>query len=83
MGTVRRDFKGDPCAFNASDLAAFGKQRSDESRKSSDLAAENAGKHFRLALVGAVVNEDAGGPLGPSRPEIAFPSSHSDEAQTI
>jgi hypothetical protein len=36
-----------------------------------------------LALIGAVVDEDAGGPLGLSRPEIAFPSSHPDEAQTV
>jgi hypothetical protein len=47
------------------------------------MAAENAGKHLRLALVGAVVDEDASGPLGLSRPEIAFPSSHPDEAQTV
>jgi hypothetical protein len=36
-----------------------------------------------LALVGAVVDEDAGAPLGLSRPEIAFPSSRPDEAQTV
>src|SRR6266516_5757989 len=42
-----------------------------------------SGKHLGLTLVGAVVDEDAGGPLGLSRPEIAFPSSHADEAQTV
>jgi hypothetical protein len=36
-----------------------------------------------LALVGAVINEDASCPLGLSRPEIAFPSAHPDEAQTV
>jgi len=55
----------------------------DESRKSSDLAAENAGEHFRLALVGAIVDEEAGATLGLSCPEIAFPSSYPDEAQTV
>jgi hypothetical protein len=36
-----------------------------------------------LALVGAFIDEDAGGPLGPSRPQIPFPSSHADKAQTV
>jgi len=64
-------------------LPAFGEQPSDESRKSSDLAAENAEKHFRLALVGAVVNEDAGRPL--AFPAQRSPShlSYPDEAQTV
>jgi hypothetical protein len=46
-------------------------------------AAENSREHLRLALVGAVVNEDAGAPIGLSRPKIAFPPSHPDEAQII
>ena len=82
-GAVGRDLEGNARALYAPQLPAFGEQRSDESRKSSDLAAENAGKHLRLALVGALVNEDAGRPLSLSRPEIAFPSSHPNEAQTI
>src|SRR5215831_18302390 len=69
-------------ALHAPELPAFGEQRSDDSRESSDLAAENAGKHLRLALVGALVDEDAGAPLGLPCPEVAFPSSHPDEAQT-
>src|SRR5262249_58164152 len=83
LGTVGRDLKGDPRALHAPQLPAFGEQRSDESRKPSDLATKNAGKHLRLALVGAIVDEDAGAPLGLPRPEIAFPSSHPDEAQTV
>jgi hypothetical protein len=43
----------------------------------------NARKHLRLALVGTLVDEEAGAALGLSRPEIAFPSSHPDEAQTV
>src|SRR6266404_5652980 len=82
-GAVGRDLEGDPRPLHAPDLPAFGEQRGDESRKSPDVAAENAGKHLRLALVGAVVDEDAGHPLRLSRPEIAFPSSHPDEAQTV
>src|SRR5262249_10404012 len=80
---VGRDLEGDPRALHAPELPAFGEQRSDESRKSSDLAAENPGKHLRLALVGAIVDEDPGAPLGLPRPQIAFPSSHPDEAQTV
>src|SRR6266536_1366568 len=78
LGAVGRDLEGDPRALHAPELPAFGEQRSDESRKPSDLAAENAGEHLRLALVGALVDEDAGAPLGLTRPEVAFPSSHSD-----
>ena len=83
IGAVGRDLEGDLCAFHAPHLPAFVEQRSDESRKSSDLAAENAGEHFRLALVGAIVDEEAGATLGLSCPEIAFPSSYPDEAQTV
>src|SRR5262245_1699214 len=83
LATVGRDLERDPRALHAPQLPAFGEQRSDESRKPSDLAAENAGKHLRLALVGAIVDEDAGAPLGLPCPEIAFPSSHPHEAQTV
>src|SRR5205807_4634150 len=80
---VGRELEGDPRALHAPELPAFGEQRSYESWKSSDMAAKNAGKHLRLALVGTVVDEDAGRPLGLPRPEIAFPSSHPDEAQIV
>src|SRR5262249_60485378 len=83
LGAVGRDLEGDSRALHAPQLAAFGEQRSDESRKPSDLAAENAGKYLRLALVGAIVDEDASAPLGLSCPEIAFPSSPPHEAQTV
>src|SRR6516162_8003532 len=83
LGAVGRDLERDARALDAPDLPAFREQRSHESRKSSDLAAENAGKHLRLALVGTLVDEETGAALGLSRPEIAFPSSHPDEAQTV
>ena len=40
-------------------------------------------KNVRLALVGALVDEDAGGSLGLSRPQIALPSPDPDEAQIV
>ena len=43
MGAVRRDLKGDPCAFDTSDLPAFSKQRSDDGGESPEMAAEDAG----------------------------------------
>jgi hypothetical protein len=43
MRAIRCYIKNDPCAFNASDLPALSKQRGDKSRKSPDLAAEDAG----------------------------------------
>ena len=36
-----------------------------------------------MAIVSVVVDEDTGGSLDLSSPEIAFPSSHADEAQTV
>ena len=36
-----------------------------------------------MALVGAFIDEDARGAFGLSRPKIAFPSPHSDEAETV
>jgi hypothetical protein len=36
-----------------------------------------------LTLVGAFIDEDAGRALGVSRPQIPFPSSHADKAQTV
>ena len=35
------------------------------------------------ALVGTLVDEETGRPLGLTRPEIALPSAHPDEAETI
>src|SRR6185312_10660611 len=80
-GTIRRDLECDPRSFAAADLPAFSKQRPDHGRKSSDAATEDAGKHLRLALIGALVDEDAGRPLGSACPEIALPSSDAHEAQ--
>ena len=42
VGAIRRDLKDDPCTFDATDLPALSKQRSDEGRKSSDMASEDA-----------------------------------------
>jgi hypothetical protein len=52
-------------------------------QESSCTSAENEGKHLSLTLVGAFVDKDAGGPLGPSRPQITFPSSYTDKAQIV
>jgi hypothetical protein len=43
MGAVRCYIKNDLCTLNTSDLPAFGKQRADKSRKSPDMATEDAG----------------------------------------
>jgi hypothetical protein len=82
-GTIWRDLKGNLCAFHASDLPTFSEQCSDKGGKSSDMSAEDAGQYFRLALIGTFVDKDAGSPLGLSRPQITFPSSHSDKAQIV
>ena len=68
-----RDLKSDPCAFDASDLPTFRKQRSDDGGKSTDLAAKDARQHLGLALIGAFIDEDARCAVGLSCPEIAFP----------
>ena len=41
------------------------------------------GSNLSLTLVGAFVDKDAGGPFSPSRPQITFPSSHTDKAQIV
>jgi hypothetical protein len=47
------------------------------------MSAEDAGQYLRLSLIGTFVDKDAGSPLGLSRPQIPFPSPHSDEAQIV
>src|SRR5262245_11669110 len=83
LTAVGRDLESDPRTLDAPALSDLGEQRSDDSRKSSDIAAEKAGKHLSLAIIRAVVDEDTGGALDLSRPEIAFPSCHADEAHTV
>src|SRR5262249_50899835 len=70
LSAVGRDLKGDPRTLRTPKLPTFREQCGDEARESSCTSAENAGKHFRLALVGAIIDEDAGGPFSPSRPQI-------------
>ena len=83
VGAVGRDLERDPCALHSTNLAAFGEQRSDLGRESPGAAPENKRKRLRLALVGALVDEETGRPLDLPRPEITFPSAHPDEAETI
>ena len=83
MSTVGRDFEGDPRPLHTPGLPTFGEQRGDETRKSSRTSGKNMREHFRLALIGVFVDEDACGPFGSSRPQIPFPSSDADEAQTV
>jgi hypothetical protein len=47
------------------------------------LAAEDARQHIRLAVVGVLVDKDAGGAYGLSRPRITFPSPDPDKAQIV
>jgi hypothetical protein len=83
VGAVGRDLEIDPCALDSKKLSASSKQHGDLGRKSSGAAAENERKRLRLALVSALVDEDTGCPLNLPRPEIAFPSAHPDEAETV
>ena len=46
-------------------------------------ASYNELKDVGLALVGPLVDEETGRPFGLTRPEIALPSAHPDEAETI
>src|SRR5262249_43493216 len=83
LSTVGRDLIGDPRTLRTPKLPTFRKQGGDETQESSCTSAENEGKHRRLTLVGALVDKDAGGPLGLSRPQITFPPSHTDKAQIV
>src|SRR6516164_2619307 len=60
MRAVGGDLERDMRALDAADLPAFGGHRGDESRKSAGLAAEDPRRYFGLAVVGALVDKDAG-----------------------
>jgi len=79
MRPVRCDREGDMRALDAADLPALGEHTTPECRKTSGLATENPRKNLRLALV----DEEAGGSLGLSRPQIALPSPDPNKAQII
>jgi hypothetical protein len=83
LSAVGRDLIGDPRTLRTPKLPTFWEQCGDETQESSCTSAENEGKYLSLTLVGAFVDKDAGGPLGPSRPQITFPSSHTDKAQIV
>src|SRR5262249_60768516 len=83
MRAVGCDLKSDAGALDAADLPAFRKHAAPERGESADLATENPREHLRLTLVGALVDEEAGGSLGFSRPQITLPSSHPDKAQLV
>src|SRR5262249_33667616 len=83
LSAVGRDLIGDPRTLRTPKLPTFRKKCGDETQESYCTSAENEGKPLRLTLVGALVDKDAGGPLGPSRPQITFPSSHTDKAQIV
>src|SRR5215472_6726054 len=83
LSAVGRDLIGDPRTLRTPKLPTFREQCGDETHESPCASAENEGKHLSLTLVGAFVDKDAGGSLGPSRPQIPFPSSHTDKAQIV
>jgi hypothetical protein len=83
LSAVGRDLIGDPRTLRAPKLPTFREKGGDETQESSCTSAENERKHLRLTLVGAFVDKDAGGPLGSSRPQITFPSSHAHKAQIV
>ena len=83
LGAVGCDLEGNPRAVHTPQLPPFGKQARDESRKSSDLATEKAGKDFRLCSSARSSTKMPAVPLRLSRPYVAFPSSYPDEVQTI
>jgi hypothetical protein len=80
---VGRDLEGNPCALDATNLPARGEERRDLGGESSSAAPENERKHLCLAIVGALVDEDTGRTLHPPRPEVTFPSAHTDEGKVV
>src|SRR4029079_7590039 len=63
LSAVRRNLEGNERALYAADLAPCGKERCDKRGDPSDLTTENPGEHFSLALVSALVDENACAPL--------------------
>src|SRR5262249_24288965 len=83
VGAVGRNLEHDPCALHCTKLPAFGKHRAPLSGEASDTASYDELKRLGLALIGTLVDEETGRSLGLSRPEIAFPSAHPHEAETV
>ena len=83
MRAVWVDLEADTRPLAAADLPALGEHPDDEHRESADLTTEDPGQHFGLAVVGALVDKDAGGSLGLARPQVALPSPDQDEARIV
>src|SRR5207245_6065735 len=63
VGAVGRDLESNPGALHPANLPAFREQRSDLAREASGTAPDNQRKRLSLAVVGALVDEETGGPL--------------------
>ena len=83
MSAIGRNLERDQCPLHATNLPAFGKHRAPLRGESSDAASDDKGERLGLALVGALVDEEAGRALGLPRPKITFPSADPDEAQAV
>jgi hypothetical protein len=83
MGAIGRNLERDWCPLHATNLPAFGKHRAPLGGESSDAASDDKGERLGLALVGALIDEEAGRTLGLPRPKITLPSTDPDEVQTV
>src|SRR5262249_24933637 len=83
VGAVGRNLERDSCALDSTTLPAFGKHRAPHGGKASDTASDYELKALGLAFVGTLVDEEAGRPFGLPRPQIALPSAHPYEAETV
>jgi hypothetical protein len=63
MRAVSPDLKRNPRELHTTNRPALGEQRRHLGGEAADLTAEDEWKHLRLAVVGALVDEEAGGSL--------------------
>src|SRR5262249_12031068 len=83
VGAIWPHLERDPGALHSTNLPAFGKHRAPQSGKPSGAASDNKLNRLGLTLVGTLVDEETGRTRGLPRPEVAFPSAHSDEAEAV
>src|SRR5262249_25213035 len=78
--TVGRDLERNAGALYSPNLPSLGKQRGDLRGESAHPASENERKHLGLAIVGALVDKDAGGSRHLAGPKISLPPADAHEA---
>src|SRR5262249_19523390 len=83
VSAVGRDLERDPGALYSANLPTLGKQRRDLRRESADPATKDERQRLGLAVVSALVDENAGRSRHLAGPEISLPAADANEAEPV